>query len=228
MGRMARTLMERLRTRLALLGRRLARLWPESLEGKVAVSAAVHVVVLFLAFNSWWLFAHRLKTAGTAHGSQVVVMYNPVGQAKPAQTVARSSAAPKHVQHKLVLRQVSTEIVAPSASTHTDALGQSSVSITYIQPFPNQRPDLSHAGATGDVVVDIQIDDRGRIAQLHKRRGMGDAIDEMVIATVEQWLFRPAVQDGKPITSDQELHFHYERNRNVGGCGWECFTLEAQ
>jgi protein TonB len=41
--------------------------------------------------------------------------------------------------------------------------------------------------------------------------GLGPAIDENVIATVQQWTFHPATKDGQPVASEQELHFHYEK-----------------
>jgi protein TonB len=40
---------------------------------------------------------------------------------------------------------------------------------------------------------------------------LGPAIDNAVIATVNQWLYTPAMKDGVPVPSVEELHFHYER-----------------
>ncbi len=41
--------------------------------------------------------------------------------------------------------------------------------------------------------------------------GLGYGVDETVIATVEQWVFHPALASGRPVASEQELHFHYEK-----------------
>jgi protein TonB len=43
-------------------------------------------------------------------------------------------------------------------------------------------------------------------------KGLGQPIDDVVIATVKQWSFAPATRNGVPIPSEQELHFHYERS----------------
>ena len=107
-----------------------------------------------------------------------------------------------------------------------DALGTDTAGILLITAFPAQVPDLSRlqAGASGDLVIEVLIDSNGRVATARARKGVGHEIDEMVLATVEQWVFHPVTKDGRPVRSEQELHFHYHR-----GCdpmlGWGCFEL---
>ncbi len=57
----------------------------------------------------------------------------------------------------------------------------------------------------------VVIDTNGKISDLKMMSGLGDGIDETVISTVQQWVFHPALQNGHPVASEQELHFHYER-----------------
>ena len=66
-------------------------------------------------------------------------------------------------------------------------------------------------GTKGDVILDIVIDPTGKIADIKMTSGLGHGIDETIIATVQQWTFRPATRDGQPVASEQELHFHYEK-----------------
>jgi protein TonB len=114
----------------------------------------------------------------------------------------------------------------PDGTTGNDALGSDTASIMFVTGFPAQAPDMSHlpAGASGDLVVEVLIDSNGRVSNARTKKGVGNGVDEMVIATVEHWLFHPVTRDGRPVTSEQELHFHYER-----GCdptrGWGCFEL---
>jgi protein TonB len=117
--------------------------------------------------------------------------------------------------------------VPPNEAVGSDALGSGTVSIVYIQSFPKQRPDISGlpVGSSGDIVVGVRIDNDGRVASATTKQGVGYGIDEMMIATVEQWIFHPATKDGRPVTSEQDLHFHYDLGRNPMLCGWECFTL---
>jgi protein TonB len=61
------------------------------------------------------------------------------------------------------------------------------------------------------VVLDAVIDEHGNVAQLTLVKGLGSPIDQDVIATVQQWRYTPAMKNGVPVASEQELHFHYER-----------------
>jgi protein TonB len=74
----------------------------------------------------------------------------------------------------------------------------------------------------------VVIDDTGKVARAKARRGMGHGIDEVVVATVEQWVFYPAMRNGRAVASEQELHFHYERGRAADPCGWDCFALAGR
>ena len=57
----------------------------------------------------------------------------------------------------------------------------------------------------------LMIDEHGKISELKLLQGLGPAIDDEVIQTVNQWVYTPAMKDGVPVPSVQELHFHYER-----------------
>ena len=61
------------------------------------------------------------------------------------------------------------------------------------------------------MILDAVIDDHGKITQLTLVKGLGSPVDETVIATVQQWTYTPAMKNGVPVASEQELHFHYER-----------------
>ncbi len=51
----------------------------------------------------------------------------------------------------------------------------------------------------GEVVVDIQIDDQGQVADVELLEGLGYGLDEAAIDAVEQFRFRPATVDGQPV-----------------------------
>ncbi|MBW8747775.1 MAG: energy transducer TonB [Acidobacteria bacterium] len=170
-------------------------------QGRVAVSTGLHLLALFVVANAWWIGARKLKPAGTRQGARVLMTYNP-GKLSQAHEVKR--ALKHHVLPKKVVEApvVVTPPVDPPGERGNEALGDGNVSIAYVQAFPQERPDLSAVGATGDIFVDLQIDDTGHIARVHARRGMGAQIDQMVLATVQQWVFHPAVKNGRPISSE--------------------------
>jgi protein TonB len=206
---------------------------------RVGVSVLLHLLVI-AAVSRHWSWAKRMPPAGTARGSRVMLLYLPGGVAVESRQEAKvmSRRARPRVTPKLeAVRYVAPEADeaatgAPVSATETDAvgsaaLGSGTVSLVYIQSFPKQRPDISMlpVGASGDIVVGVRIDDNGRVVSATTKRGVGYGIDEMMLATVEQWVFHPATKDGRPVTSEQDLHFHYDLGRNPMTCGWECFTL---
>ena len=122
--------------------------------------------------------------------------------------------APEIDTAKIAAPNTSSPVSAtPDSSSGTDSLGSGDISIAVLKASPRPRPDLSQLprGSAGDVVLDAVIGPDGSIEKLTLVRGLGHGIDEVVIATVQAWTFLPATKDGKPIASEQELHFHYER-----------------
>ena len=101
----------------------------------------------------------------------------------------------------------------PDATSGADALGSGDISIALAKYFPAPKPDLSSMtpGTKGDVIVDIVINEDGKISDLKLIQGMEQKIDETVIATIRQWVFNPANRNGQPVASEQELRFHFEK-----------------
>jgi TonB family protein len=65
--------------------------------------------------------------------------------------------------------------------------------------------------SSGDVVVEITINERGEIVQKIVVRSLGPALDARVLAALENWRFRPATKDGVPIPSKQDVYYHLPR-----------------
>ena len=64
-------------------------------------------------------------------------------------------------------------------------------------------------GVQGDVVVEVTIDARGNIIEKRILQRIGYGIDEKVLAALEGWRFTPATEDGVPIPSQHDIHFHF-------------------
>jgi TonB family protein len=79
------------------------------------------------------------------------------------------------------------------------------------QVFPDPpiaRSELP-AGVSGDVIVEVTIDEQGNVTELKLTQGIGYGIDEKVLAVLRQWHFRPATRNGLNIASQHLVHFHY-------------------
>lgn len=50
---------------------------------------------------------------------------------------------------------------------------------------------------------------RGNIVEKRILQRLGYGIDEKVLAALEGWRFTPATQDGVPISSQHDIHFHF-------------------
>ena len=64
-------------------------------------------------------------------------------------------------------------------------------------------------GMQGDVVVELTIDTEGNVIEAKLLQGLGHGIDEMVIATLRDWHFRPATRNGVAIPFKYDAHFHF-------------------
>jgi len=196
---------------------------------QIAGSTGIHVLILLLIFgvihrSKGWVAPYRLP--GTQHGTNFVVSYSPdraparsaPSKAKPDQEkVTPKSLLPTPVVKASKPSTAPTSNAPaspnPNSTNGHDALGTGNITLALGSYFPPPHPDLSVLphGTKGDVILDVVIGTDGKISELKKTSGIGYGIDELVIATVQQWVFHPALQDGHPVASEQELHFHYER-----------------
>lgn len=187
------------------------------------LSAAVHIALLLVVVDgigrSSKLVPYRLP--GTAMGVSTLTYYSPgspqmVASESAAQKQAKTKAAPT-LKHVPDAPKVETGQVAKSekgiGTSAKSGLGEGDITIALQTYFPYPEPDLTGLphGKKGDVVLDAVIDEHGNVAQLTLLKGLGSPIDQDVIATVQQWHYTPAMKNGVPVASEQELHFHYER-----------------
>ena len=200
---------------------------PKSSTPVVPVSCALllHAAVLacLLRVSSTSLSPMRLP--GTSLGTHLSLTYLPGRMAQRSALVKANQPSLKHLAVAStalpmppVAPQVSSDARAPSTNPSdpaegNDALGTGNVNIALAIHFPTPKPDLTQLppGTVGDVVVDIVIDAAGNVSSVTMHHGLGSGIDEVVVATVQQWSFHPATRDGQPVASEQELHFHYQR-----------------
>jgi TonB family protein len=61
----------------------------------------------------------------------------------------------------------------------------------------------------GDVIVEVTIDEQGTVIETRLLKGVGYGIDELVIAALKQWRYKPATMDGTPIASKHDVHYHF-------------------
>ena len=186
-----------------------------------AASVALHVAVLGAVLFQRAPKLMRVERPGDASGHNVLLTFTP-GSSAPAATLQakvrppqKPAPAPTIAAPSPVVETPAAPSIAPGSGTDSgdDALGEGDITLALEVQHPYPKPDLSHLmpGTRGDVVVDVVIDAQGHIAKSTLTRGLGDGVDATVLATIQQWTFQPATRNGKPVPSEQELLFHYER-----------------
>lgn len=66
------------------------------------------------------------------------------------------------------------------------------------------------------VVVDVKLSADGVVLDETLVRGLGNTLDAKVMEIVKTWRFHPAMIDGKPVASEAECIFPFDRNYPVG------------
>ena len=202
---------------------RSTRSYRSHLTQTAVTSLALHLGLLAVLLHHRAAWVAPMRLPGTAHGTRLELTYSPGHASAPTAaptpkiTPPRVASLPTPARNPIAPAPSSSPSVTaaadPSPATGNDALGQGNVSIAFASFFPRPKPDLAPLahGAAGDVILDITITADGKVTDIKLTQSLSPAIDQTVIATVQQWIFRPATKDGQPVPSEQELHFHYER-----------------
>ena len=189
------------------------------------LSTAMHAVIvggLLLASRAHGPVLSPRHLAGAAQGTAVMLSYQMLGSppgASAAHPAARREGPAVPRPHKSATekaKQLSEPAISSAVGNASEgSIGDGDISIALVQFHPRPQPDLSALpeGAGGDVVLNALIDAQGHIAQLTVSKSLGPAVDQQVLATVQQWTFTPATRNGTPVPSEQEILFHYERSR---------------
>jgi protein TonB len=195
-------------------------------NGTIA-SSLIHLLLVAALIHQHASWVAPIRLPGSPQGTNILLTFSP-GKA-PLQTSAPNpKTPPKQPESTTPLPTPVTQkpeeatsspntsspaSTQPNSTAGADSLGSGNINIALLSYFPTPKPDLSTLphGTKGDVILDVVIDTTGKIADIKMTSGLGHGIDENVIATVQQWTFRPATKDGQPVASEQELHFHYEK-----------------
>jgi TonB family protein len=63
-----------------------------------------------------------------------------------------------------------------------------------------------------NIVVDVNISASGDVTDEKLVRGLGNALDQLVLSTVKSWRFHPATLNGTAVASVEELVFPFDQN----------------
>jgi TonB family protein len=202
---------------------------PKRRAASLSISLAIHLLFLgWLLHSPAPIFVAPLSVAKGESGSSLTRIYfggdSGVTQVQPKPfTLQRPPkiASPHRLQPPAAKREAGNEIATarpggPAAGSLYGSLSYGTFTGPEVRPaLPIVSPDPAFgsdvAGIEGDVIVEITIDEAGAIVQKIVLQSLGPAVDQKVLAALENWRFTPASKNGVPIPSKQDVYYHFPR-----------------
>jgi TonB family protein len=206
---------------------------PKKRSTILASSVAVHLLFLaWILHSPAPIFVSPSSVMQGERGAGLQYLYFPgrpeVSEQPPQQAHLTWSHAVKNAKKPRKSPPVSrieadTEIAAVLAPNERPA-GSAYGSLYYGKATgPEVRPALpivardpaigsdASNGIVGDVVVEVTIDEQGKIIELKLVQSLSQPVDQLVLAAVSKWQFLPATRNGTPISSRQDIYYHFPR-----------------
>lgn len=119
-------------------------------------------------------------------------------------------AAHKEKETPSALPQDST---GKGTGTATAGDGADAQNATPAFPVFSPKPPVADRAllpsAEQHIVVDVNVSEAGEVTGETLVKGMGNALDQIVLDTVKTWKFHPATVNGNPVASEAELIFPF-------------------
>jgi protein TonB len=77
-------------------------------------------------------------------------------------------------------------------------------------PEPEFSEEARKAKVAGNVLVYLQVDPNGKPTHVRVLRGIGMGLDEKAVEAVSQYKFKPAMEDGKPVTVEMQVEVNFQ------------------
>ncbi|HTC74616.1 MAG TPA: energy transducer TonB [Edaphobacter sp.] len=88
--------------------------------------------------------------------------------------------------------------------------GGVSAPVLLYQVDPEFSEEARRSKTAGNVLVNLWVDEKGNPTHVHVIRGIGMGLDEKAVAAVKLYKFKPAMENGRPVTVEMnvEVTFH--------------------
>ena len=75
---------------------------------------------------------------------------------------------------------------------------------------PEFSEEARKAKVAGNVLVYLWVDGNGNPSHVRVARGIGMGLDEKAVEAVRQWRFKPAMENGKPVTVELNIEVNFQ------------------
>lgn len=166
-------------------------------------------------------YINLFETAGGSHA--LLVMPDSVvsaGRNRTAEKTANSAVPHRKAAPKLEEKSEPTKSAGPTAQNTGTGTGpvkgggndaeDATPAFPIFSPKPPVRDRSLLPAAEQKVVVEVEVSPAGAVTKETLARGMGNALDQLVLDTVRSWKFQPATVNGSPVQSEAELIFPFD------------------
>lgn len=111
----------------------------------------------------------------------------------------------------------------PVSAPHSAAAGNGPDQQSAEPAFPifSPRPPVADRSllpsSNRQVVVDVKVSATGDVLEASLVKGIGNALDQLVLNTVKTWRFHPATINGNPVATEAELIFPFNQSYPIAG-----------
>lgn len=203
--------------------------------GAVVLSVAAHLAVLaLLTVSARWMgvrvvepaqsrrWISAVEVAGAARRAREMLAERPQAELTPEPPQGKTITAPAP---QVQAGKLSGRKDAPVRDTHGQGMterGIGSDDEDAMPAFPvfSPRPAVTDRSLLPEtqqkVVVDVKLSADGAVLDETLVKGLGNSLDAKVMEIVKTWKFHPATVDGKPVASEAECIFPFDRNYPAG------------
>jgi protein TonB len=75
---------------------------------------------------------------------------------------------------------------------------------------PEFSEEARKAKVSGNVLVNLWVDDKGNPTHVHVVRGIGMGLDEKAVAAVKLYRFKPAMESGRPVMVEMNVEVNFQ------------------
>jgi len=178
----------------------------------VVASFALHCLVIYVLAHRAPIFVKPSSVAWGMHGKSEAIVY--FAQNTTPESDSRKLVLPRKPKHKAPEETPHKPDALRAGSErgsldHGPAFGSEAMpALPLVFPDPAIFP-WQLGKLRGDVIVEVTIDAQGNVTDTRVLQSLQQDIDEKVVATLKGWRFKPSTVDGAPISSRQDVHFHF-------------------
>ncbi len=187
----------------------------------LGISVALHLIAIFLVLRALpeFLLSQPVMVRGSSKITRVLTTPGRIdGQANKG-VKARTSRKARHLKPERkakpekVLSPTAPEVLGPvlkaSALWRIGGYHEIKIALPQVTPPPTIYLSELPEGFQGDIVVEVVINKEGKVVRTRVLQTFGDGLESKVVTALLDWKFKPAMYDGVPVASLQDIYFHF-------------------